>query len=122
MDHLQFPVPFSALIFDFDGLIIDSETPLFRIWQEIYVQNGAALTLDMWQHALGTQHGFDPYADLAARSGVTLSRDEWVPRIRDEHWRRCEGQARAARRVRDSRRHGVRAGHRRVRTAAPFWT
>ena len=29
------PVPFSALIFDFDGLIIDSETPLFRIWQEI---------------------------------------------------------------------------------------
>jgi HAD superfamily hydrolase (TIGR01509 family) len=86
------PVPFSALIFDFDGLIIDSETPLFRIWQEIYIQNGAALTLEMWQHALGTQHGFDPYADLAARSGVTLSRDEWVPRIREEHWRRCEDE------------------------------
>ena len=46
----------------------------------------------MWQHALGTQHGFDPYADLAARSGVTLSRDEWVPRIREEHWRRCEDE------------------------------
>lgn len=85
-------VSFSALIFDFDGLIIDSETPLFRIWQEIYVHHGAALTLDIWQHALGTQHGFDPYADLAARSGVRLSRDEWVPRIRDEHWRRCEDE------------------------------
>lgn len=83
---------FSALIFDFDGLIIDSETPLFRIWQEIYVQHGAALTLEMWQHALGTQHGFDPYAALAAQSGVILSRDEWVPRIRDEHWRRCEDE------------------------------
>ena len=88
----QSSVSFSALIFDFDGLIIDSETPLFRIWQEIYVQHGATLTLDMWQHALGTQHGFDPYADLAARSGVTLSRDEWVTRIRDEHWRRCEDE------------------------------
>ena len=85
-------VPFSALIFDFDGLIIDSETPLFRIWQEIYTQHGAVLTLDMWQHALGTQHGFDPYAELAAQSGVTLSRDEWVSRIRDEHWRRCEDE------------------------------
>jgi HAD superfamily hydrolase (TIGR01509 family) len=85
-------VPFSALIFDFDGLIIDSETPLFRIWEEIYVQHGGALTLEMWQHALGTQHGFDPYADLAAQSGVTLSRDEWVSRVRDEHWRRCEDE------------------------------
>jgi HAD superfamily hydrolase (TIGR01509 family) len=90
--RLQSPVPFSALIFDFDGLIIDSETPLFRIWQEIYVQHGAVLALEAWQHALGTQHGFDPYADLAARSGVTLSRDEWAPLIRDEHWRRCENE------------------------------
>jgi HAD superfamily hydrolase (TIGR01509 family) len=90
--NLQSLVSFSALIFDFDGLIIDSETPLFRIWQEIYVQHGAALTLEIWQHALGTQHGFDPYADLLAKTGVTLSRDEWVPRIRDEHWRRCEDE------------------------------
>lgn len=85
-------MPFAALIFDFDGLIIDSETPLFRIWQEIYAQHGAELTLETWQHALGTHAGFDPYADLAARSGSTLVREEWQPRIRDEHWRRCEDE------------------------------
>ncbi len=83
-------MPIAALIFDFDGLIIDSETPLFRIWQEIYGQHGAELTIDMWQHALGTQSGFDPYAALLAAAGVALAREEWVPRIREEHWRRCE--------------------------------
>jgi HAD superfamily hydrolase (TIGR01509 family) len=85
-------VPFSAVIFDFDGLIIDSETPLFRIWQDIYRDHGAELTLDMWQHALGTQGGFDPYAELTARTGVVLEREGWVPRVRDEHWRRCEDE------------------------------
>ena len=85
-------MPVAALIFDFDGLIIDSETPLFRIWQEIYLQHGAALTLEMWQHALGTQGGFDPYAALADAAGVTLAREAWVPRIRDEHSRRCEDE------------------------------
>jgi HAD superfamily hydrolase (TIGR01509 family) len=90
--HYNVEVSFRAIIFDFDGLIIDSETPLFDIWREIYVQHGATLTLDEWQHALGTQGGFDPYADLAARAGHMLDRDEWVPRVRDEHWRRCETQ------------------------------
>ena len=83
---------FGAILFDFDGLIIDSETPLFEIWQEIYRDHAGQLTLDLWQHALGTQHGFDPYADLRAQTGVTLDRDTWMPRVREEHWRRCEGQ------------------------------
>jgi HAD superfamily hydrolase (TIGR01509 family) len=85
-------VPFAAVIFDFDGLIIDSETPLFEIWQEIYDQHGARLGLEDWQHALGTQGGFDPYADLCARSGQIVSRDRWGNWISGEHWRRCETQ------------------------------
>jgi HAD superfamily hydrolase (TIGR01509 family) len=89
---LQFPVPFSALIFDFDGLIIDSETPIFRIWEEIYREHGASLSMEGWQHALGTHHGFDPFADLARRVGVRLDREVWGPRISEEHWRRCEDE------------------------------
>ena len=85
-------MPFAAVIFDFDGLIIDSETPLFDIWCEIYQQHGADLRLGDWQHALGTEGGFDPYADLAERTGQALERDEWVPRVRSEHWHRCETQ------------------------------
>jgi len=85
-------VPFAAVIFDFDGLIIDSETPLFEIWQEIYTQHGASLALEDWQHALGTQGGFDPYADLRTRSGHAVTTDRWAGWISREHWRRCETQ------------------------------
>jgi beta-phosphoglucomutase-like phosphatase (HAD superfamily) len=78
-----------ALIFDFDGLLIDSETPLYEIWQGIYREHGSELTLDRWQHALGTFGGFDPYADLLARAGATLDRDTLQPVIRSQHVERC---------------------------------
>ncbi len=83
---------FRAAIFDFDGLIIDSETPIFDIWAGIYRAHGGRLTMDHWRHALGTHNGFDPYAELLSQTGVRLSRDEWVPRVREEHWRRCEDE------------------------------
>ena len=85
-------VAFDAVIFDFDGLIIDSETPIFRIWEEIYREHGAELTLGAWQHALGTHNGFDPYAELAERTGTRLPREQWAPRVSEEHWRRCEAE------------------------------
>jgi beta-phosphoglucomutase-like phosphatase (HAD superfamily) len=78
-----------ALIFDFDGLIIDSETPLFEIWQDIYREHGGALAFDDWQHALGTFGGFDPYADLLARTGVRLERETLAPIVRARHVDRC---------------------------------
>jgi HAD superfamily hydrolase (TIGR01509 family) len=82
-------VSISAVIFDFDGLIIDSETPLFEIWSEIYAAHGQALTLDLWQHALGTQGGFDPYEDLSTRIAQALDRDELATLVREQHWARC---------------------------------
>ena len=39
-------LPLSAVIFDFDGLIIDSETPIFEIWAEVYRDHGGDLTLE----------------------------------------------------------------------------
>jgi HAD superfamily hydrolase (TIGR01509 family) len=81
---------FRAVIFDFDGLVIDSETPIYDIWSEIYRDHGGTLTLEHWRHALGTHGGFDPYRELERQTGVWLDRAVWVPRIRDEHWRRCE--------------------------------
>ena len=56
----------TALIFDFDGLLVDTETPAFESWQALYAEYGHELTLDLWQGALGTSHGFDALAHLAA--------------------------------------------------------
>ena len=78
-----------ALIFDFDGLLIDSESPLLEIWQEIYREYGCELTMDQWQHALGTFGGFDPYADILARTGKGPNRATLQPTIRERHFELC---------------------------------
>jgi putative hydrolase of the HAD superfamily len=81
-----------AVIFDFDGLIIDSETPLFDIWARIYQERGQRLTMDEWQHALGTQGGFDPYAHLAGRLAREVDRATLAAFVTEEHWRLCGQQ------------------------------
>jgi HAD superfamily hydrolase (TIGR01509 family) len=53
-----------ALIFDFDGLLVDTETPAFESWRALYAEQGHELTLEVWQGALGTNHGFDAAAHL----------------------------------------------------------
>jgi HAD superfamily hydrolase (TIGR01509 family) len=55
----------AALIFDFDGLMVDTETPAFLSWQRIYAEHGQELTLELWQGTLGSSHGFDALEHLA---------------------------------------------------------
>jgi HAD superfamily hydrolase (TIGR01509 family) len=62
------------VIFDFDGLILDTELPAFRCWQEIYADHGCELPFETWAACIGTVGGFDPYGDLAVRSGRAVDR------------------------------------------------
>jgi HAD superfamily hydrolase (TIGR01509 family) len=43
-----------ALVFDFDGLILDTEWPEFRSVAEVYGEHGLELVLEEWQHVVGT--------------------------------------------------------------------
>ncbi len=43
-----------ALIFDFDGLILDTETALLRSWEEIYAEYGITISRVEWASLLGT--------------------------------------------------------------------
>ncbi len=61
-----------GLIFDFDGLLLDTETPAFESWRRIYAEFGVELPLALWKEALGTAHGFDALAHLRARLGADL--------------------------------------------------
>lgn len=66
-----------ALIFDFDGLIVDTEVPIFRAWQRIYREHGQELPLDRWLTIIGTAAGpFDPVIDLAKKTGTKLNEPE----------------------------------------------
>ena len=42
-----------ALIFDFDGLILDTETPEFVCWQNIYREHGFDFPHDRWGSIIG---------------------------------------------------------------------
>lgn len=57
-------LPLRAVIFDFDGTILDTETTEFRHWQALYRTHGQELHLPDWQRGIGTWGGFDPWAAL----------------------------------------------------------
>ena len=42
-----------ALIFDFDGLILDTETPEVSVWQNIYKEHGFELPIEEWEKTVG---------------------------------------------------------------------
>jgi HAD superfamily hydrolase (TIGR01509 family) len=57
-----------ALLFDFDGLLYDSETSAYEVWRELYAEHGAEFPRELWQQQVmgrppGTS-GFDPLEHL----------------------------------------------------------
>jgi HAD superfamily hydrolase (TIGR01509 family) len=52
-----------ALIFDFDGIIIDSESPELQVWQEVFADHGRELGFDLWADLVGRPNNhFDLYS------------------------------------------------------------
>jgi HAD superfamily hydrolase (TIGR01509 family) len=69
----------TGFIFDFDGLIIDTEMPRFNAWQEIFTENGFSFTLEAYLKIIGTDTraaSYDPAQDLSERTHGRLSREE----------------------------------------------
>jgi putative hydrolase of the HAD superfamily len=65
-----------ALLFDFDGLTIDTETPWYEAFAELYREHGHELALEQYARCIGTTFAsFDPYEELNKR-GVDRSRSE----------------------------------------------
>jgi len=46
-------MPIKALIFDFDGLILDTETPEYLAWKDIYQEYGFELPHGEWEKIVG---------------------------------------------------------------------
>ncbi|MCG6928515.1 MAG: HAD family hydrolase [Acidobacteria bacterium] len=86
------PLSIDAIILDFDGLIVDTETPIYEAWKGAYESRGQSLGLDQWQHSLGTHGGFDAHAHLESLLGEVLSREELQREVRAASDRLCEPQ------------------------------
>ena len=81
------------VVFDFDGLILDTEVPVYDAWQAIYAEHGHTLDFDKWAQCIGTHDVFDPAEDLAALCGRDLDCASLTERHRTDCDALIAGQA-----------------------------
>ena len=75
-----------ALVFDFDGVIIDTETSDFQTWADVFDSHGAHLDRSLWTQFIGRgSHIFDIYDHLETQVGRPLDRDAIRAERRDRH-------------------------------------
>ena len=65
-----------AIVFDFDGVIIDTETPLYQSWQEIFKTYDAHLEISVVTRLIGTAESFDVVQHLEDLTGITFDREK----------------------------------------------
>ena len=67
--------PKRILIFDFDGLILDTETVEVEIWNNLYAEVGLTFDMDAYIGVVGSNgpRSFDPAQPLAEREGEKRS-------------------------------------------------
>jgi len=75
-----------ALLFDFDGLILDTETTEFLVWQKIYREYGQEMLPETWGQVIGGYgiSNFDGAVHLAGLVGDGLNVEELHARYRSE--------------------------------------
>ena len=81
-----------AIVFDFDGLILDTETADYEAWQAIYRAHGFNLPLSTWLPLVGNvTHNFDIDLRIAELTGNRLDRAELRKRHRTIYLEMLEG-------------------------------
>jgi HAD superfamily hydrolase (TIGR01509 family) len=69
-------VAIRGLLFDFDGLLIDTESPSRLAFEELYREHGHELPRDRWATLIGTLGAeFEPYTHLEELVGSPLDRE-----------------------------------------------
>jgi HAD superfamily hydrolase (TIGR01509 family) len=74
-------VAIRGLLFDFDGLLVDTETPSRLVWEELYREHGHELPQDQWATLVGTIGApFDPFGHLEELVGEALDEEALTTR------------------------------------------
>ena len=64
-----------AIVFDFDGVIVETEEPSYLAWRQVWASYGQDLRLDEWAGCIGTSQRddtFHPFEELVRRTGRQL--------------------------------------------------
>jgi HAD superfamily hydrolase (TIGR01509 family) len=75
-----------ALIFDFDGLILDTETPELFAWQDVYRDHEQEFTVHTFGQIVGGTAGtdFEPVAHLEQLTGEKLDSPQLYARVQEQ--------------------------------------
>ena len=49
-------IPFRAIVFDFDGLIVETEQPTYEAYRTFFAELGVSLPLSVWQDVMGSSN------------------------------------------------------------------
>jgi HAD superfamily hydrolase (TIGR01509 family) len=63
-----------ALLFDFDGTLLETESSSYGSWRELLAEHDFELTHDAWSAAVGTINGVDPVQLLEEHLGAPVDR------------------------------------------------
>ena len=79
-----------AIIFDFDGLILETESPSFQVWQQIYNEHGAHLDRDLWVSCVGANYDyFHPCTHLEKLIGKKVDHEKLIQQKNDLKFEIC---------------------------------
>lgn len=76
-----------AIIFDFDGLVLDTETHQYLAHREIFLEHNTDLAIEVWGICVGTVGNFDPWEHLEKCIGKPVDRVALTARC-EEKFRR----------------------------------
>ena len=80
-----------GLLFDFDGLLLDTETPSRLAFEEMYRDHGHELPREQWATVIGTLGAeFEPYTHLEELVGEPLDRDALDAKRRQREFELCD--------------------------------
>ncbi len=78
-------VSLEALVFDFDGLILDTEWPEYSTVREEFEAHGLSLALEDWQEIVGRANNVHWFDWLESELGTSLERSVVIERRRRRH-------------------------------------
>lgn len=80
------PATIRAVIFDFDGLVVDTESTGYLTWKEIFAEHGHHLPVERYAQVVGTDFNtssYDPRRDLENLTGRAFDWDAMEERRRE---------------------------------------
>ena len=89
--HLQAPpghpvrMEFSAVLFDFDGVLVDTEHAIYQAWLRTFQAHGHDLPLDVYTHCIGSDFAtWSPKTHLEELSGLAFDWHDLDTRRQEE--------------------------------------